>query len=109
MTDFGMEFARTCKLMSYEEVNSLAIRFVEGKEEPELYLRDLLGFYPLTINFEEYIELLLDNMGMEYWQRYFIDPSSNPDKHFKTLPPTVKFIQEVFPAVDISKYRKVYS
>jgi hypothetical protein len=107
MDDETYSFAKECRLLSNEEFNDTVVRFVDGKEEPELYVIINGNFYPMTTSFDDYIELLLENMGLEYWQRYFIDKDHYADEEFNSLPPVTKMLQVINPQSDLSKYRVI--
>ena len=104
-----MAFAKQCHLIVSEEFTKTVIRFVDGEAEPELYIICRGRFYKLLLTFEEYLEKLLENMGMLDWQYFLLNPEDYRDDELATHQPTVRFINDVFPEVDISGYRKVVS
>lgn len=106
-SDEQMEFAKQCRLIMNETYTKTVIRFVEGMEEPELYvLLTSSPFYKLLLDFEGFIEMLYENMGMLDWQRFLLDSTEFSDEKLAyTSHPAVKFIQDMFPEADLSNYR----
>lgn len=104
-----LAFAKQCRLIVSEEFAKTVIRFVEGIEEPELYIIQRGTFYKLPLSFEKYMEKLLENMGMVDWQYFLLKPEDYTDDQLAVHPPTVRFIKDAFPEVDVSEYRKVVS
>lgn len=75
MEDYEKEditFMKPFKIIdTYEgESRDVVIRFI--KKEPELFLRDKWEYQPLSISFSEYVNLLLETLGLEYWQDSYI-------------------------------------
>jgi hypothetical protein len=102
-----IEFMKPFKMFDgYEGLNiNIVLRFVEGQEEPELFLNDRWNYYPLTITFAEYLERQLDTLGLEFWQYYVTDPKSFTD--FSALPPFHDRMARVFPGVNLSRFRRI--
>jgi len=101
MDNESLTFAKQCRLMSNEEFNDTVVRFVEGKDEPEIYVMISGKFYPMKVSFEEYIELVLENMGVEYWQRFHIKKELYPDEEIENYSSTLEAIKSIFPDVDL--------
>lgn len=81
------------------------IQLDENPAKMGLYYVDHDQPYPLTIDFKEYIELLLENRGLWRWQYFFTDPDA-----CKELPRPARFrmdMRKYFPEADMSRYRKV--
>ena len=78
-----IEYIKPFKIIDNIEGMSreVVIRFTPEQDEPQLFISDKWEFYPLSINFSEYIEYLFLTMGMVGWQFLFVSPE-NKEKDF---------------------------
>lgn len=61
--------------IAIEEETHVAIKFLRNQEAPIFYYYTLKNnsYYRMSVGFEEYLELLLQTMGLGPWQEFFID------------------------------------
>ena len=108
MSDEELLFANSCFLIYGSEFNNVVIRFEEGQIEPDLYLCEYLNehfFHRLSLTFEEFIELLFENMGLQYWIRFFIEDEEDAREIIKKSPNVPRIVKKLNPRANLSKYR----
>ncbi|MGK7894885.1 MAG: hypothetical protein AB4372_15025 [Xenococcus sp. (in: cyanobacteria)] len=109
MDEEELAFAEQCKLIYTSEQDKVVMRLSADIEEPELYLMDRANFIKLQLTFAEFIECLIENLGITHWPWFFTSTEDYPDSFLSTHPSINRYIQEIFPEVDTSKYREVES
>ncbi len=92
------------RLISDGPYGETLVSFDKNNEKPVLYALQEDEPFKLTVDFPEYIELLLENGGIWRWQFYLTDPAE-----YELLPSPARFqlnMRRIFPNADLSKYRK---
>lgn len=98
---------RNYRLFDWIGVEShVSLKFYPGKPEPELYYytKDTDSYHLMSVNFIEYMDLLLQTMGLYPWQEFFIADNEFTLEKNKAD----KFIADLeilFPDADIAKFR----
>jgi hypothetical protein len=92
------------RLFSDGPYGETLIKFDEQAGKTGLYVLQEDEPFKLTVDFKEYIELLLENGGIWRWQFYLTDPAE-----YTQLPSPARFqlnMRKLFPDADLSRYRK---
>ncbi|MFN8394996.1 MAG: hypothetical protein U0176_10140 [Bacteroidia bacterium] len=92
------------RLFSDGPYGETLIKFDEQAGKPLLYALQEDEPFRLTVDFREYIELLLENGGMARWQFYLTDPAE-----YELLPSPARFqlnMRRLFPNADLARYRR---
>ncbi|WP_025741551.1 hypothetical protein [Aquimarina pacifica] len=108
MSDEELLFANTCFLIYGSELNNVVIRFEDEEEEPYLYLCEYINggfFHKLNINFDEFIAFLFENMGLQYWVRFFIEDDEDAREIIRKSPNVPRILEKLNPNANLSKYR----
>jgi hypothetical protein len=83
----------------------VALRLHEGGEAPDLlYFSDVSRqYYPLSLNFEAYLAMVLEARAMYRWQHFFI---SDPAFHLSKEQATAfrNSLTSLFPDADVAKF-----
>lgn len=89
-----------------EDENHVAVKFVEGKEEPDFYYYsfDTEIYYKMSVGFLEYISLLLECRGLYTWQEFFVEDERFPFDH-ELANQFVADLELLFPDADSSRFR----
>lgn len=109
LSEKEVEFCKRLRLIYSAEYNDTFIHLdrLDGKSsEPQLYVSDEGFFIPLTINFEEFLELLMETRGLEYWQRFLTKEENYSDREFATIPPLHSRMEKIFPKANLSRFRQ---
>ena len=112
MSEDELLFANKCFLIYGSELNNVVIRFEENQEEPDLYLCEYINesfFHKLNITFTEFIELLFENMGIQYWVRFFIEDKTDAMQIAGRSPNIPRILNKLCPQTDLTKYYKIKS
>jgi len=90
-----------------QDENHIAVKFIEGREEPALYYYslDTEMYHKMSLGFVEYMNLLLESRGLYQWQEFFIADTNFPINYDRANQ-FVADLELLFPDADSSKYRE---
>ncbi|NOQ24884.1 MAG: hypothetical protein GQ564_05925 [Bacteroidales bacterium] len=107
MDEDKLKEANNFRLFNAEELNDVAISF--ETEKPQLYVYEKGEYFKLSLSFTDYLKKLIENRGIEYWQKFFTYSTDYTDDYLQICPPVVSFIKTLFPNVKVKNYRQVKS
>ncbi len=99
------KFLKSCK--RFQPIRGfsaeIVLRLGEGVAPPELYLLHRDQYFPLGVDFDRYLQLLLETRGTGYWQYLLLGEADRRELNLRL--PRVEDIVEAFPGARIEELR----